>query len=236
MQVEQRRDMERFRMKISKYFVVFFSFFVLTSVQAMERSGSGELGAAQDLEAEILGTDADPRSMEEGLALDGRIQAAIQGRNIKDLGTLLRQLRTDTLAEVSRGGKRRSHKKKQQKVSAAFKGAQGAAERNVQAAENNLGIWRNTGRRNQVIGGLAAILLGLAKGVYDTIQFWDEDTKTGGNVFSLVSDGSLVVVGGYGLRLAWENGPAKSEFNQALAIQYIVQQTAQLEAPKKSKS
>ncbi len=216
-QVEQGRDIEGFQMKVPKYFIIFFSLFFLTNVQAME----------DDLEAQIL-SRTDSREIAKGIILEGQIISAIDGRTFQELGKLLQERREGVLTQVVRGGKR-SHEKKQEQVSAAFQGAQEAAKRNVEAANNNLGILTNTGRRNQIFGGFAAIGFGLAKGIYDIIQFWDEDTKAGANVFSLINDGSLMVVGAYGLKLAYENGEAKSEYNQAVAIQFLVQQVAQLE-------
>lgn len=189
-----------------------------------------------DLETQILNkTDTDPTIVAQSIDLDGKIKSAIEGKHIdvNELNELLLTRRKSALSQVLRGKK--SHKEKQEEVTEAFKGAQEAAERNRKAAKNNLGILTNTGRRNQFFGGFAAIGLGLAKGIYDIVQFWDEDIQTGANTFNLINDASLTVVGVYGLKQAYENGGAIAEYNQALAIQYLVQQASQLEAPKQSK-
>jgi hypothetical protein len=104
-----------------------------------------------------------------------------------------------------------------------------AAQENIKSAEEDLGIFRNTGRRNQFAAGISAIIFGVAKGIFDCFQFTDPNTKDGANVFNVVGDAIFVGAGVYTLKLAWENGGAITEHRKAKIMYYLVKQAGKLD-------
>ena len=186
-----------------KYKILFLLCFVANSMQAMN-SGS------DDLESGILNSNEPVSSME----LDAKLITMIQSKKVDGLEALCQKQMQVSPTFRSKGKKNNKDH--------PLKAAQAAATENIKLAENNLGFWTNTSRRNLNVGSIGAILLGLGKGIYDITQFWDPDVSDVANSLSIAVDASAMTSGMYGLILAWENGSAYSDYNQAVVIKALI--------------
>lgn len=197
------------------YKMLLLTLFVASSVQAMDPDVFGE------------GSSDSGRMSANPADVDQRIEDIIfGGGGVGQLQALCEQRKRMAPAAMPTRGRGR-----RKAAEDPLKAAREAAQRNLQRAEENLTWCGNIGRRNQVVAGALALLLGVCKGGYDLAQFWNEDADKANAGFGLATDGALALGGAYGIRLAIENGAAQTDHERALAMKLFVDTMAQMQVP-----
>ncbi|MEX0939787.1 MAG: hypothetical protein WDZ41_00330 [Candidatus Babeliales bacterium] len=105
-----------------------------------------------------------------------------------------------------------------------------AANENIISAKSNLSWQGNRGRRGKLFAGVTGVLFGFGKIVYESTIFGNKDTQEVnekvGYALNIAGNFSLIGSGLYTAILAFENGSAKNEYNQALAIKFLIENQA----------
>lgn len=197
-----------FLMKVS-YCIIFFTFFFLTVVRAM------------DPDLEMGTTDYATKIM---------LELAQTGKNVVKIPVFLAKSTKWVFPSFGKQEEAVPEREPSEEIKSALK----ASNANLEEAQKKLGLLKNTARRNQLIGGGAAFLFGLSKGIYDFTQYWDQDARKNTDFFwsnssDIVTDLGLVLSGAYTLKIALSNEKAKDKYNHAVMLRCFVMQAAQLE-------